>query len=105
MFAVIARFPAAPAHKDEFLSNLDESIAVTRTQPGFLAYQVLEPSQSADTRVCLMLWESKESFQTFLKSDASKEAHAKVRPEHFSETPTIEELAVLETWHAPTAVV
>ena len=104
MFAAIARFPFTPLHRAESLSNLEESIALTRTQPGFLAYQVMQPAGAEDTRVCLMLWESEEDFQTFLKSDASKLSHAKVRQEHFSETPSVEGLSVLETWHAPSAV-
>ena len=104
MFAVIARFPAAPAHREEFLQNLEDSVAVTREAPGFLAYQVMEPETASDTRVCLMLWESQEAFRAFLGSEESKAAHAKVRPEHFSATPTVEELRVLETWHAPAAV-
>jgi len=105
VFAVIARFPIAPAHKESFLLALDDSIVVTQRQPGFLASQVLEPSEDADTRVCLMLWESRHAFQAFLQSEDSKRAHADVRPEFLSEKPSVEELAVLATWHAQEAVV
>jgi heme-degrading monooxygenase HmoA len=104
MFAVIARFPIAPAHEESFLLALDDSLVVAQRQPGSLAYQVLEPSKSVVTRVCLMLWESRQAFQAFLMSEDSKRAHADVRPEFFSEKPSVEELAVLTTWHAQEAV-
>lgn len=105
MFAVIARFPASPDHKAFLFNALDESLVVTQEQPGFLAFQLLSPCDNADTRVCLMLWESRDHFQAFLKSDASKQVHAGIRPEFFSETPTVDEFDVLSTVHAPAATV
>ncbi|MCA9667356.1 MAG: antibiotic biosynthesis monooxygenase [Myxococcales bacterium] len=100
MFAVIARFPAARDHQDAFNQSLQKSLEITRQQPGLVAYQVLAPRPSTPTRVCLMLWRRREDFQTFVKSEASQRAHADVRPEHFDETPVLEQLDVLETWHA-----
>ncbi len=101
MFAVIARFPAAAERKQQLLDALDASLEVTQRQPGFVAYQVLAPASDDDTRVCLMLWQSREHFQTFVKSDASRQAHAQVTPELFREPPGIEQLNVLDTFHAP----
>ncbi|MCP3978587.1 MAG: antibiotic biosynthesis monooxygenase [bacterium] len=106
MFAVIARFPAAPAHREDLFARLDRSLVTTQEQPGFLAYQVMAPTDDggADTRVCLMLWESQDDFKTFVKTDASKQVHAGIRPEFFAGEPTVEEFDVLSTVHAPTAL-
>lgn len=101
MFAVLARFQATEAYKDQFLPALDRSLEITQKQPGFLACHLLSPRKENNTRVCVMLWESRGEFQTFLKSDDSKRGHADVRPEFFSEPPGLEELDVLGTWHAP----
>ena len=100
MFAVIARFPAAQEHQDAFHDSLQKSLEITQQQPGLVAYQVFSPRPTTPTRVCLMLWRSREDFQTFVKSDASRQAHADVRPEFFATTPELEQLDVLETWHS-----
>lgn len=44
--------------------------------PGFVSNQVLKPTKSGEPYIVLTLWESRDDFQAWVKSDAFKQAHS-----------------------------
>ena len=99
MFTVIASFPAAAAHRDAVFAALDASTKLMSRQPGALGYQVLAPTDDADTKVAIMLWDSEASFRAMLKTPESKAAHAGMSPEMWREAPSIQYFHSESAWH------
>jgi heme-degrading monooxygenase HmoA len=76
MIAVANRIQVAPEHAEAFERRFQERAGHVDDSPGFLRNQVLRPTREGDPYVVLSLWESREAFDAWTRSDAFRRAHA-----------------------------
>jgi heme-degrading monooxygenase HmoA len=70
------RFPVNPEFAQEFEERIRNRPRQVEQQPGFIRVQLLRPSTPTDPYIVLMLWESNEVFERWVKADSFTNAHA-----------------------------
>ena len=76
MFITMNRIPVHEEHWPDFEERFKNRIGLVDQAPGFIRNMVLRPADgTGDAHVVLTMWETREDFQTWTKSDAFLQAH------------------------------
>ncbi len=88
MFVTMNRFSLHDEFREAFEQRFRERESLLKQVPGFIRNSVLRPVEGAGEQYIVMtLWESREAFQDWARSDAFRQAHlraAKTPKEWFS---------------------
>jgi len=80
MFVTMNRIPVNPEFSKAFEERFASRAGLVDKAPGFIRNLVLRPVEESSGRYIVMtLWESREAFQAWTKSDAFRKAHAGAR--------------------------
>lgn len=77
MITVANRIFVAPEYADHFEENFRKRAGLVDQMPGFISNQVLRPVNPGDPYIVLTLWESREQFEAWTRSDAFVKGHAR----------------------------
>jgi len=78
MFVTMNRFTIDPAHWDDFENRFKQRAGLVDGEPGFIRNAVLRPQQdTSDQHIVMTLWESRQAFEAWTKSESFRQAHAK----------------------------
>jgi len=78
MFVTMNRFTIHPDHWEEFENRFRQRAGLVEHAPGFIRNAVLRPAEgSSDQHIVMTLWESREAFVAWTKSEAFRKAHEK----------------------------
>jgi len=78
MFVTMNRFTIDPAHWDDFENRFKQRAGLVDGEPGFIRNAVLRPQQNtSDQHIVMTLWESRQDFEAWTKSESFRQAHAK----------------------------
>jgi len=76
MFVTMNRFTIGPEHWDDFEERFRQRAGLVDGEPGFIRNAVLRPAEnSGDQHVILTMWESRQDFENWTKSEAFRKAH------------------------------
>ncbi len=76
MITVANRIYVKPEFADAFETAFRERAGLVDGMPGFLSNQVLRPVNDGDPYVVLTLWETREAFLNWVRSDEFQKGHA-----------------------------
>ena len=78
MFVAMNRFRIAPGREDEFIAVWRNRDTYLETVPGFKTFQLLRGPATAEYTLFAShsIWESREAFEAWTKSEAFRKAHA-----------------------------
>ncbi len=77
MFVTMNRFTIAPEHWADFEARFKQRAGLVDQAPGFIRNAVLRPAEgSAEQHVVMTLWESREAFEAWTRSESFRAAHA-----------------------------
>jgi heme-degrading monooxygenase HmoA len=79
MVIVMNRVPVNEGHEEGFMDRFRTRRGLVDGQPGFIRNMVLRPLKG-EFHVVMTFWESREAFESWTKSDAFVQAHARVPP-------------------------
>ncbi len=78
MFVTMNRFTIDPDHWGDFEDRFRQRAGLVDDEPGFIRNAVLRPSEkSSEQHIVMTLWESREAFVAWTKSESFRKAHAK----------------------------
>jgi heme-degrading monooxygenase HmoA len=77
MIAVANRIYVNPEYGEEFEARFRDRAGLVDQMPGFILNQVLRPVNEGDPYVVWTLWETREHFDAWVRSDAFREGHAR----------------------------
>lgn len=77
MFITMNRIPVNPAYAQAFEQRFHERARAVDQMPGFIRNLVLRPGEPGQPYVVLSMWESKEAFEAWTKSEAFTQGHAR----------------------------
>lgn len=77
MFVVSNRIPVNPDHAEAFEETFSNRGKMVDGMPGFVAFQLLRPTQAGEPYIVMTFWENEASFRAWTESKAFKEGHAK----------------------------
>ncbi|PIQ33537.1 MAG: antibiotic biosynthesis monooxygenase [Zetaproteobacteria bacterium CG_4_9_14_3_um_filter_49_83] len=78
MFVTMNRFTIDPQYWDVFEDRFRQRAGLIDKEPGFIRNTVLRPQEGfSDQHIVMTLWESREAFEAWTKSDSFRQAHAK----------------------------
>lgn len=77
MITVANRIFVSPEFAQQFEDNFHKRAGLVDDMPGFIYNQVLRPVKEGDPYIVLTLWESREHFEGWTKSDAFVKGHAR----------------------------
>lgn len=78
MFVTMNRFTIHPEYRDDFEARFQDRAGLVDGEPGFIRNVVLRPENgSSDQHIVMTLWESREAFEAWTKSEAFRKAHMK----------------------------
>ena len=78
MFVTMNRFTIAPEHWDDFENRFRQRAGLIDGEPGFIRNAVLRPTEnSCNQHVILTMWETRQDFKAWTKSEAFRKAHEK----------------------------
>ena len=82
MYIAMNRFQIALGREPEFIEIWEQRESFLATVPGFESFNLLQgPStESATLFISHTVWESKEDFDEWTKSEAFRKAHAGAKP-------------------------
>jgi heme oxygenase (mycobilin-producing) len=75
MFIVTNRLFVASEYAQEFEARFIQRSGSVDEMQGFVRNQVLRPLNEGDPYIVMTMWNSKDDFETWTKSDAFKKAH------------------------------
>ncbi|SDI83441.1 antibiotic biosynthesis monooxygenase family protein [Natribacillus halophilus] len=75
MYVVMNELKVDPEHKDDLKSRFEKSLERMKEVPGCLEFLFLESETETDILVAYTKWDTKESYENWLESDAFKKAH------------------------------
>lgn len=80
MMVVMNRIPVKPEHWDAFEKRFLDRAGLVDSSPGFIRNWVLRPAKgTSDYHVVMTLWENREAFEAWTRSDAFIQAHKRAR--------------------------
>ncbi len=91
MFVTMNRFTIDPAHWDDFENRFKQRAGLVDGEPGFIRNAVLRPQENtSDQHIVMTLWESRQAFEAWTRSDSFRQAHAKTgqTPKEWFASPT-----------------
>jgi heme oxygenase (mycobilin-producing) len=77
MFVVCNRVIVNPDRAAQFEQLFLSRSHMVDQSPGFMSFQLLRPEKSDDAYMVMVIWESKEAYKAWLKSDAFKQGHSR----------------------------
>jgi len=78
MFVTMNRFTIDPEHWEDFESRFKQRAKLVDGEPGFIRNAVLRPAEnSSELHIVMTLWESRDAFLAWTKSEPFKKAHAR----------------------------
>lgn len=77
MFVTMNRIPIRQGYEDVFAKRFRKRAGLVDQTPGFIRNMVLRPCDEDGCHIVLTLWESKEAFLAWTKSEAFRKAHRK----------------------------
>jgi len=78
MFVTMNRFTIDPDHWDDFENRFKQRAGLVDGEPGFIRNAVLRPQENtSDQHIVMTLWESRQAFEAWTRSDSFRQAHAK----------------------------
>jgi len=95
MFVTMNRFTIHPEHWEDFENRFKQRAGLVDGEPGFIRNAVLRPVEnSGEQHIVMTLWESREAFIAWTKSESFREAHARAAhsPREWFASPTKLEL-------------
>jgi heme-degrading monooxygenase HmoA len=100
MFVVCNRIPVNPDYAEAFEARFADRSQMVDGMPGFVAFNLLRPTNAGDPYVVLTFWEKEENFKAWTQSAEFKEGHARsstLPPEAFQGHPKLELFDVIQT--------
>jgi len=80
MFVVMNRIPVNEEFREDFEARFRERQGLVDQSPGFVRNLVLRPSDgSSEYHIVMTLWESREAFEAWTRSEAFARAHEKAK--------------------------
>lgn len=76
MITVANRIYVNPEYAERFEQRFRERAGLVDKMPGFISNQVLRPVNEGDPYVVFTLWQSREDFLNWVRSDAFVKGHA-----------------------------
>ncbi len=76
MIVVANRIPVNPEYAEAFEQRFMDRERQVDGMPGFISFQILRPSVPEDPYVVMTFWETRESYETWISSEAFKQGHA-----------------------------
>ncbi|MBB15548.1 antibiotic biosynthesis monooxygenase [Candidatus Poribacteria bacterium] len=76
MITVANRVYVTPEYRSDFEERFRSRAKLVDGMPGFISNQVLRPVNEDDPYVVLTLWESRDDFERWIKSDEFVKGHA-----------------------------
>ncbi len=76
MITVANRIYVNPEYADRFEQRFRERAGLVDQMPGFVSNMVLRPVNDGDPFVVLTVWQSREDFLNWVRSDAFTKGHA-----------------------------
>jgi len=78
MFVTMNRFTIDPDHWENFEDRFKQRAGLVDGEPGFIRNAVLRPAEgNGRAHIVMTLWESRDAFLAWTKSESFKKAHAK----------------------------
>ena len=77
MITVANRIYVTPEYAEAFEQRFRERAGLVDQMPGFVSNQVLRPVNEGDPYVVFTIWNSREDFLIWVRSDAFTKGHAK----------------------------
>lgn len=78
MFVTMNRFSIEPQYWNDFEDRFRQRAGLIDKEPGFIRNAVLRPEKGfSEQHIVMTLWESREAFEAWTKSDSFRQAHAK----------------------------
>ncbi len=87
MITTANRIFVNPDYADLFEENFRNRAGLVDRMPGFVSNQLLRPVNPGDPYIVLTVWESREHFENWVRSDAFRLGHARsntLPPEAFT---------------------
>jgi len=75
VFVTMSRIPVREDHWTDVEERLRNRLGLVDLAPGFVRNIVLRPAGGTDAHIVMTLWENREAFETWTKSDAFIQAH------------------------------
>ncbi len=76
MITVANRIYVKPEYSEQFEKAFRERAGLVDGMPGFISNQVLRPVNDDDPYVVFTIWNSREDFMNWVRSDAFTKGHA-----------------------------
>lgn len=76
MITVANRIYVKPEYAEAFEQRFRERAGLVDKMPGFISNQVLRPVNDGDPYVVFTIWNSRQDFMDWIKSDAFVKGHA-----------------------------
>src|SRR5215210_179083 len=105
MITVANRIYVAREYADAFEQRFRERAGLVDKMHGFISNQVLRPVNEGDPYVVFTIWESREDFLNWVRSDAFTKGHAQsgtLPKDAFSETNKLEMHEIVQDSSRPT---
>ncbi len=78
MFVTMNRFTIVPEYWQAFEERFRQRAGLIDQEPGFIRNSVLRPAgEDGGEHIVMTLWESREAFEAWTKSDSFRQAHAR----------------------------
>lgn len=78
MYVTMNRFTINPKHWHDFEERFKQRAGLVDHEPGFIRNAVLRPAEnSSEQHIIMTMWESREAFETWTKSESFHKAHEK----------------------------
>lgn len=93
MIVVANRIPVNPAYAVAFEERFKSRAALVEKMDGFIAFQLLRPTQEGDPYIVMTTWESRAHFDAWTNSPEFRQGHAQsgtLPQETFLGRPTLE---------------
>lgn len=104
-FTVYATFLAQEGKYEQMKALCRESLRLTKAAPGVEQAICLEPPKPEKPFVFVSIWQSRDDFQSFLKTPSMQEFHGKTAVQYMfdtaMQTATADFYTVMEAWVTP----
>jgi heme-degrading monooxygenase HmoA len=70
------RIPVNPDYAEQFEQRFADRLSQVDGMKGFIAFQLLRPTQEGDPYIVMTYWETRADFEAWTNSEAFKHGHA-----------------------------
>ncbi|HXH65410.1 MAG TPA: antibiotic biosynthesis monooxygenase [Mariprofundaceae bacterium] len=103
MFITMNRIPVHQGQWPDFEERFRNRIGLVDQAPGFIRNMVLRPTDdTGDCHIVLTMWENREAFENWTKSDSFLQAHYRARQDAQKAKETFKGPSKLETFESVT---